>query len=290
MARAGGVLLLLASLSIAVAAQAPAGAPPAGAEGGRGRVIRAELSELLVHSPMEDCAAPIAVSDGGPGRVRVGTWNIRAARSAPIEQIAAEIGAMQLDVVALQEVDVRVRRTGFVDQPVSLAGALGFHYAFAASIKWDGGDYGLALLSRWPIVEVRRHRIDAADAGEPRIILETVICAGGRPLRVFNHHADGREAPRMLGLAALRQIVGPSLGRGTLVLGDMNDYPGSPGLQALVDDGLVDLGARFGVQTSSGGRIDYLLADTMLAPHFGVARVWPTGRSDHHAVVADLAW
>lgn len=283
---ASGVVLLLASLSMA-AAQSPVAAPP---QGGRGRIIRAELSDLLVHSPLEACAAPVTAWAGPPGRVRVATWNIRAARSAPIDEIAAEIVAMQLDVVALQEVDVRVRRTGFVDQPVALAAALGFHHVFAASIKWDGGDYGLALLSRWPVAEVRRHRIEAAEAGEPRIVLETSVCARGRALRMFNHHADGREAPRLLGLAALRQIVAPSLGRGTLVLGDMNDYPDSPGLRALLGDGLVDLGAQFGVQTSSGGRIDYLLADAALAPGMTGARVWPTGRSDHHAVVADLAW
>ena len=114
--------------------------------------------------------------------------NIRAALSAPLEEIAAELEAMQTDLVALQEVDVRVRRTGLRDQPVVLAAALGFHHVFAASIKWDGGDYGLAVLSRWPLVDVRRHRLEnPGTRGEPRIVLEVTVCAGGRPLRLFNH-------------------------------------------------------------------------------------------------------
>jgi endonuclease/exonuclease/phosphatase family metal-dependent hydrolase len=261
-------------------AQAPAGGPAR---------VPAEPSDLLAHSPLSAChTGDTAVA--GPKRARIATWNIRAARSAPVDTIAAELQAMEADVIALQEVDVRARRTGFVDEPAGLATTLGFQYVFAASIKWDEGDYGLAVLSRWPLAKVRRYRLDATAAAEPRIVLEVVVCAGGRPLHIFNHHADGRRASREVGFPELRAIVQPHVGHGILVLGDFNEHSDSPGMRGLIDAGLVDLGAEQPVNTSRAGRIDYLLADDPLARLASTARVWPTDNSDHNAVLVDLEW
>ena len=265
------------------------GAPAAQAPGRTVRVPPA-LSDLLTHSPLGACTASDTPVVDAAKRVRLATWNIRAARSAPVDAIAAELQAMQADIIALQEVDVRTRRTGFVDEPAVLATALGFHYVFAASIKWDEGDYGLAVLSRWPLTQIRRHRLDATAAAEPRIVLEVTVCADGRPLHLFNHHADGRVASRETGFAELQEIVQADVGHGMLVLGDFNEHRDGPGVRRLLDAGLVDLGAEGNVSTARSGRIDYLLADGPLARLMSAARVWPTDKSDHDAVLADLEW
>jgi endonuclease/exonuclease/phosphatase family metal-dependent hydrolase len=281
---------LIAALAATVPAAARQDGTPAAQTAGRGVRFPAEPSDLLTHSPLAACDtgdAPAAVT---PKRSRIATWNIRAARSASVDAIAAELRAMQADVIALQEVDVRMRRTGFVDEPAALAAVLGFHYVFAASIKWDEGDYGLAVLSRFPLTHVRRHRLDATEAGEPRIVLEVTICADGRPLRVFNHHADGRVASRKAGFAELTALVRADVGRGVVVLGDFNEHADAPGVRGLIDAGLVDLGAERNVDTSDNGRIDYVLADGPLARFTQAARVWPTDKSDHHAVLADFEW
>jgi endonuclease/exonuclease/phosphatase family metal-dependent hydrolase len=73
------------------------------------------------------------------------------------------------------------------------------------------------------------------------------------------------------------------------VLGDFNE-PDAPGVRSLIDAGLVDLGADRNVNTARSGRIDYLLADAPLARLTSTARVWPTDKSDHHAVLVDLEW
>ncbi len=260
---------------------------PAAQEARRPNRVPAEPSDLVTHSTLAECNTAVA---DAPRRSRVATWNIRAARSASVDAIAEEMRAMQADVIALQEVDVRMRRTGFVDEPAALATALGFHYAFAASIKWDEGDYGLAVLSRWPLTEVRRHRLDFSVAAEPRIVLEVAVCAGRRQLRIFNHHADGRVASRDAGFAELKGIMQADVGHGILVLGDFNAHADAPGVRSLVEAGLVDLGAEHNVSTFDTGRIDYLLADGPLARLASIARVWPTDKSDHHAVLADFEW
>src|SRR4051794_37560834 len=91
------------------AAPAPAAAP-----------IPVEASNLLTHSPLVNCGDEPGAADA-PGRLRIATWNIQAARSSSVAAIGEELHSMQADVVALQEVDVRVRRTGFVDEPAALA-------------------------------------------------------------------------------------------------------------------------------------------------------------------------
>jgi endonuclease/exonuclease/phosphatase family metal-dependent hydrolase len=283
---AGFVIVVLAiSVSPSLTTQEPA---PAQAEAPRRPRIVVELSELITHSPFETCSSSGAPADP-PTRIRIGSWNIRAAQSAPVDMLAAEMHAMQADIFALQEVDVRTRRGGFVDEPTDLATALGYHYAFAASIKWDEGHYGLAVLSRWPLIDVKRHRVESAPDAEPRIVLEAAICAAGRPLHLLNHHADRRPPSRALGFADLRRLVQPNLGHGILVLGDLNEYPDDPGVRSLIDEGLVDL-ADGAADTVSAGRVDYLLVDAPLARVASPARVWTTDKSDHHALLVDLAW
>jgi len=244
-------------------------------------------SEVLTHSPLVSCEA---VQPRTPARLRIATWNIRAARSAPLAEIARELQSMQADIVALQEVDMRTRRTGFVDETAVLAGMLRLHHVFAASIAWDEGDYGLALLSRWPLTDVHRHRLDVPAASEPRIVLEAGVCVDGRPLRLFNHHADDRPASGAAGLALVRTLLQPRLGTGLLLLGDFNEPPEGAGVRGLVAAGLVDTGAAHDEPTVFDRRIDYILADQLLAPHVSASRVWATTRSDHSAVLAHLEW
>jgi endonuclease/exonuclease/phosphatase family metal-dependent hydrolase len=276
--------LLIAAATIAVthATQAPGPRPS------RPRIV-ATLSDLLTHSPLAPCPADTAAARKGT-RVRVASWNIRAARTAPVAALVPVIRAMKADVVALQEVDVRTRRSGFVDQPTALGSALGVNYVFAASILWDEGNYGLALVSKWPLVRVARHRVDGADLGEPRIVLDVTICAAGRPLRVLNHHADRRPNARALGFADLRRIAKAASGSDVLLMGDMNEYADGPGVRSLLDAGFVDLGARGALKTAAGGRIDFILADAPASRLASEVQVWPTDKSDHHVLFTDLEW
>jgi endonuclease/exonuclease/phosphatase family metal-dependent hydrolase len=245
-----------------------------------------QLSNLFSHSRLVPCQPQARAEQ----RLRIATWNIKAARASSLEAVAAEMRAMGADIVAVQEVDVRTRRSGDVDQPAALAAALAFQYAFAASIRWDDGDYGLALLSKWPLVAVERHRVGATDRAEPRIVLDATICVAGRPLRILNHHADDEPAARARGFADVRRILQTGAGRGLLMVGDMNEHADGPGLRTVRESGLVDLGARTGMSTSDGGRVDYVFADGPISRHASAARVWQTDKSDHHAVVADLRW
>jgi endonuclease/exonuclease/phosphatase family metal-dependent hydrolase len=284
--RANGLAALLSMVVLVLGLSAAT----AGQDSVRLPVVPVVPSDVLVHPPLGPCAGVGQPPAAGQKRLRIGTWNIRAARSAPLEEIAAEVQAMAVDVIALQEVDQRTRRSGFVDEPAAIAASLGFQYVFAASIKWDEGDYGLAVLSRYPLTEVQRHRLDATTATEPRIVLEVTVCAGGRPLRLFNHHADNWAGSREAGFAQLRGILQSYMGGGVLVMGDFNEQPEGEALRYLIDVGLVDLGSELGPRVGNRRRIDYVLADNLLAGHASRTRVWPTNKSDHHAMLVDIEW
>jgi endonuclease/exonuclease/phosphatase family metal-dependent hydrolase len=193
---------------------------------------------------------------------------------------------MGADIVALQEVDHRAARTGHVNQPKALGAALGFQYAFAATIRLQGGDYGLAVVSRWPLAKVVRHALSRPTRGEPRIVLDTVVCAPGGPIRLLNHHADTRPAARRGNLEKLEALARAHSG-GLVVAGDFNDTPDASAIHGLVSAGLTDPLPR-GKATSFQGRIDYLLLDRSLAPRASGARIWKSRKSDHFAVVVDI--
>ena len=84
--------------------------------------------------------------------MRILTYNVRAGRGldgAPaLERQAAAIHALSPDVAAIQEVDRGTRRSGGADQAAALAAATGLHAVFARAIGFEGGEYGIALLSR----------------------------------------------------------------------------------------------------------------------------------------------
>lgn len=269
--------MLVMAITVATAAQSQQTRQP----------LVPELSQRFDHSPLAPCSGRPETT---APRVRIASWNIKAARTATLDALAEEMRAMDADVIALQEVDVHTRRGGNVDQPGTLAARLGFHYVFAASIRWSEGDYGLALLSKWPLVRVERHRVGVTDAGEPRIVLDATVCVAGRPLRILNHHADDLPATRARSFADVQQIVTATTGHRLLLMGDLNETDDGPGISMLRATGLVDLGAEKAVSTSDWGRIDYVFADPQLARHASAVRVWPTDKSDHHAVLVELDW
>ena len=98
---------------------------------------------------------PLAANPGPGTRLTVASYNIRSCRGIDRRtdpgRIAAVIGAMNADIVALQEVDTRRRMTDGLDVFVFFRDHLGGHAAEAKSIATADGDYGHMVLSRWPL-------------------------------------------------------------------------------------------------------------------------------------------
>jgi endonuclease/exonuclease/phosphatase family metal-dependent hydrolase len=84
-------------------------------------------------------------------------YNIRHGRGLDdivnLERTGNVIKKWKPDLVALQEVDKNTRRTNNTDQAKLLAEQLEMHFVFGKAIPYQGGEYGLAILSRFPILE-----------------------------------------------------------------------------------------------------------------------------------------
>src|SRR5882672_6615404 len=88
--------------------------------------------------------------------LRVMTYNIHVGvgmdKKQDLARIAEVINHERPDLVGLQEVDRGVERTGHVDEVAELARLTGMDYAFAPNLRFQGGWYGVAVLSRLPIL------------------------------------------------------------------------------------------------------------------------------------------
>src|SRR5215207_10413979 len=117
------------------------------------------IKRLAVACALLTAAACAATSpNAAPGKpdanavVRVLVFNIHAGKDAAgvpnLEGVAALIRSTGADLALVQEVDRGTRRSGMVDQPRVMSETTGFPVAFGRSLDYDGGQYGIAALSR----------------------------------------------------------------------------------------------------------------------------------------------
>lgn len=144
-----------------------------------------------------------------------------------LNNIAAVIKQSNADIVALQEVDVNTRRSGNVDQAKALAELLGMEYYFSKSIDYQGGDYGNAILSKFPLSNKRSLLLPMPIPKEQRsVALATVTLPDGKKIEFGSTHFDV-EANRMEQSAFLVDLS-KNLGQPLLIGGDYNATPDSP--------------------------------------------------------------
>src|SRR4030095_1437701 len=88
-------------------------------------------------------------------KIRVMTYNIHVGvgmdKKLDLQRIADVINRERPDLVGLQEVDRGVERTQRKDEIVELAAMTKMEYAFAPNLNYQGGHYGVAILSRFKI-------------------------------------------------------------------------------------------------------------------------------------------
>ena len=85
-----------------------------------------------------------------------------------IPRTAAAISAHKPRLVALQEVDVNVKRSKKVDQAAELGRLTGLYHTFGDAIDLQGGKYGVAILSKEKPLSVSKIPLPGL---EPRVFL-----------------------------------------------------------------------------------------------------------------------
>ena len=142
---------------------------------------------------------PLMVRADEGATVRVLSYNIHHAEGMDgrldLERIANVIQESKPDIVALQEVDRNTERTGNLDQAAQIAERTNMNFAFGANIELQGGQYGNAVLSRWPIVKHENRSLPRMNHGEQRGAIDALIESPHGMIRILATHLDHRTDP-----------------------------------------------------------------------------------------------
>lgn len=241
---------------------------------------------------------PAQETRGAPRKavLRVMTYNIHVGvgtdKKLNLARVAEVIKREGPDLVGLQEVDRGVERTKRVDQIAELARLTRMEYAFAFNLRYQGGQYGVAVLSKFPILSIDHRRYKHLREAERRGFLRVEISVGGRTVNFVTTHLDYRDADNRLYetgqlIAALDRVTTP-----LIVLGDFNDEPDGASYGLMLQrfaDAWLPAGAGAGLTYPADKpvkRIDYIFHNSALRAR----RSWipPTEASDHLPLVADL--
>jgi endonuclease/exonuclease/phosphatase family metal-dependent hydrolase len=171
----------------------------------------------------------------GPVRVRVLSYNIHHGEGIDgrldLERIARIIRSVEPDLVSLQEVDKNARRSGSADQAAELARLTKMQVVFGANIPLQGGQYGNAVLSRFPVRRHENHKLPNFDMGEQRGVLEVEFDLPGADTQIlfFATHLDHRrpDAERLASAKAINERILRQPDRPAILVGDLNAVPDS---------------------------------------------------------------
>lgn len=225
---------------------------------------------LLVSLSLAVAVAAAASEPAAPETFRAMTYNIHHGEGVDgrldLARIASVITAAKADLVALQEVDRGVERTGRRDLPAELAALTGMTVVFSNNYSHQGGEYGNAVLTRFPVRRWANTHLRMLRAGEQRGVLQVVVDVHGRDLLFLCTHIDYRpdDAERLLNVEQFREVLAQYDGLPALFGGDFNDTPGSrthAAMSELFDDVWVAAGEGDGFTIPSRApakRIDYL--------------------------------
>jgi endonuclease/exonuclease/phosphatase family metal-dependent hydrolase len=263
--------------------------------------IVARIATLVTFATAAGVACRSARLSGSERVARVLVYNMHAGKDAKgadnLARIASLVDSVRADIVLLQEVDRNTQRSGRVDQPATLGRLTGYHVSFGKSLDFQGVDYGIAILSRWPIsskttfpLPVDPPQERSGGSYEPRAALRVIIAAPNGPLAVVNTHLDpsGDDRWRRQEIRTVLAIVDTLRQRGipTLAGGDFNSTPESSTQQTVRAAGLRDAWVACGQgegltypADSSVKRIDYLFLTGRATCRD--ATVIPTDASDH---------
>lgn len=247
------------------------------------------LVGLLVFALLS--AGPAHAQEERQPRLRVLTYNIHHGQGRDgkfdLERLAKIISDLNPDVVALQEVDRKTSRASGIDQAARLGELTKMHSVFGNAMHYSGGGYGEAILSRFPMEEIKDYRLPFRYGQESRIVIAARIKPDkGLPELIFagTHLCHQSDETRTEQAQQINRLFSPQQGVPIILAGDLNARPGSGPMEVLLQDRWVDA-------IAPKSRIDYVLyrkSDPWRV--VDVQIVDERVASDHRPVLAILEW
>jgi endonuclease/exonuclease/phosphatase family metal-dependent hydrolase len=231
--------------------------------------------------------------------LRIMTYNIHVGvgmdKKLDLKRIADVINRENPDLVGLQEVDRGVKRTEEKDEIAELAKLTRMDFSFAPNLDYQGGQYGVAILSRHLIQKADHQKYENKRETERRGMLRVEVEIDGKKLNFVTTHLDyqfedGRlfETEQLLRL--LDGIAGP-----LIIAGDFNDEPKGSAYKLMLtrfEDAWIGSKAKGEGLTFPANqpvkRIDYIF--TRATDRIRVKKAWVIDSlaSDHLPLMAEV--
>lgn len=191
---------------------------------------------LILITACSQKSTPVKSNKQASSIIRVMAYNVHHCNPPAqpgiidIKAIADVITQQNPDLVALQEIDVNTKRSGKFNQAEELAKLTGMKYFFGKGIDYEGGEYGVAILSKYDISDMKVHRLPTQEGtkGEPRVLTTAKINYPGAVIRFGSTHLDAQKADtnRKLQIQEINRIAAEET-LPFIIAGDFNDVPGS---------------------------------------------------------------
>ena len=215
-----------------------------------------------------------------------------------LKRSATVIRNQSPDLCGLQEIDHYCTRTDSVDQTGYLAGETNMTGTFGKFMDYQGGQYGMATLSKLPLLSTTILKLPDGIAEPRSSIVHEVIIADRCTIAFANVHLDwiGSEAGSKSRLDQARTLSSflDSLNLPTIITGDFNCTPDSPTMNYFADQGyeFVEKGPdNLTFQGNQKSEIDHLIYRKSENAKFEVSSVRLLNEpdiSDHRPLVIGL--
>lgn len=229
-------------------------------------------------------------------KLQVLSYNIHIAQDAQnkdqLKPLAEWINSSGAGLIGLQEVDSVCNRSGKVDQLAQLKQLTGMYGVFSRHFAFDGGAYGLGVLSKYPIDSVHYDRISLQSMGkqETRALLTIFVTINKRSLAFSTVHLDYRDAASRKQQAQELVHTFQQYKMPVILTGDMNAEPKTAAIDVLssvFQDCTQDEAFTYPVEKPTK-KIDYVFVQKHTVKKIHSAAVLPQTFSDHLPVIASI--
>ncbi len=176
----------------------------------------------------------------GQDTLKVMTYNVRHCAGMDLvldyDRTAAVIAQQLPDVVALQELDSMTGRSGQQYQLGELANRTQYYPVFSSAIEYDGGKYGVGILTRETPLSTKRIPLPG---DEPRVLLVVEL----QEYVIACTHLDLEEESRLASIPLILEEA-QHWQKPFILAGDWNDTPGSELLQEMAEHFIILSGSE----------------------------------------------
>lgn len=226
--------------------------------------------------------------------MRVMQFNVKnCALGEEIDGIAEEIRQQKPHVVFLQELDWSAKRSNKKEILRLLAEELSMNYLYVPSMNYQGGQYGIGILSVFEIENGCRIELPVQDGEEPRVLAKAQINMNGKTVDIFNTHLSYESTEtRSEQFAVLNEQLSAS--ELFILCGDFNveSYTEFDALKNTVT--VNNSSTNYNSYIPDSDETDLFLGiDNIIIPSnvkIRNSRMVNTSISDHNALVADIVF